>query len=84
MLPKENAVIEKWSEKLIQETRCAIDSCFAVHQGVLHMKNTNRTFGFIRFENLVTKNLMIEEKTSDAVHSYPTVDALIEAGWAID
>ncbi len=74
----------KWSDNLIQETRNAIGDCFVTPQGVLHMKNLDGSYGTIQLGNLVSNRFLIEDAKSDAEHLFPTVDALIEAGWAID
>ncbi len=48
------------------------------------MKNLNGSYGTIRLGNLVSNRFLIEDTKSDAEYLFPTVDALIQAGWAID
>ena len=74
----------RWSDKLTEETRAALENGIITPQGVLHMKNINGRYGRILFEDLVADKLLIREKRTEAEYLYATADELISAGWAID
>lgn len=74
----------KWSERLVDETRSALTELTVVPQSTLHMKNADGGYGKIRLEDLVVGRLFIQDKKSDAVFMFTSVDELISAGWAID
>ena len=74
----------QWSDRLIEETRSALDDLAATPLGVLHMKNVNGSYGKIRLEDLVADNLLIKDKKTEVEYHFQTVDELIAAGWAID
>lgn len=73
-----------WSDELISQTRAAIDDCFCAPDGYLHFKNVNRTFGKISVANLLAGKWLLESKAGGSETEFPTIDALIAAGWAID
>lgn len=74
----------RWSDKLTEETRAALENWVVTPQGVLHMKNINGRYGRILFEDLVADKLLIRDKKSEAEYLYASVDELISVGWAID
>lgn len=74
----------RWSDKLTEETRAALENWVVTPQGVLHMKNINGRYGRILFEDLVTDNLLIRDKKSASEYFYASADEMIVAGWAID
>lgn len=73
-----------WSDKLIQETRDAIENCQVTPQGTLHMKNINGAYGSMRLENLMSNRFVVEDKKGSEEYLFTSVDELIAAGWAID
>lgn len=74
----------KWSDRLIAETRAALEDGAVTPLGVLHMKNLNGRYGKIQFDDLVAGRLLIRDKKSEAEYLYASADELIAAGWAID
>lgn len=74
----------KWSDRLIEETRAALEDRVVTPLGVLHMKNVNGLYGIIQFDDLVAGRLFIKDKKSEAEYLYASADDMIEAGWAID
>jgi hypothetical protein len=73
-----------FSDKLIEETRIALDDVPLTLDGALHMKSSNGCFGKISLEIMLAKKLLIEDKVIDAGYHYTSADELIAAGWAID
>lgn len=73
-----------FSEKLIEETRIALDDVPLTWDGALHMKNSNGSFGKISLENMSAKKLLIEDKSTGADYYYASADELTAAGWVID
>lgn len=74
----------KWSDRLIEETRAALEDRVVTPLCVLHMKNVNGRYGIIQFDDLVAGRLFIKDKKSEAEYDYASPDELIAAGWAID
>ena len=89
---------EQWSENLIQQTRNEIvDMVTHVDsEGVRHwligsndllearFKNSDgERFGCISANNAHARNYLIELE-GGGQEQYPTVDALLEAGWVLD
>ncbi|MFA6920268.1 MAG: hypothetical protein WC216_00350 [Gallionella sp.] len=74
----------QWSDRLIEETRSALDDWPVTPQGVLHMKNIHGDYGKMLLEDLVADKLLIKDKKSDAEFLFSSVDELIAAGWVID
>lgn len=74
----------RWSDKLTEETRAALENWVVTPQGALHMKNINGRYGRILFEDLVADKLLIKDKKSEAEYLYASADEMIVAGWAID
>lgn len=77
-------ISNKWSDRLIAETRAALENGVVTPLGVLHMKNLNGRYGKIQFDDLVAGRLHIKDKKSEAEYLYASADELIAAGWAID
>lgn len=81
---KKVKMANKWSDRLIEETRAALEDWVVTPLGVLHMKNLNGSYGKILLEDLVVDKLLIKDKKSEAEYLYASADELIAAGWAID
>lgn len=75
---------KQWSDRLIEETRSALDDWATAPLSALHMKNIHGGYGKILLEDLVADKLLIKDKKSDADFLFSSVDELIAAGWAID
>lgn len=74
----------QWSDRLIEETRSALDNWPVTPLGALHMKNIHGGYGKMLLEDLLADKLLIKDKKSDADFLFSSVDELIAAGWAID
>ena len=75
---------DSWSDNLINETREVLDLAFVPRDDYVHMKNINGDFGKISIADWFDRKLIIQDKRSDAIYRYNTVDELLAAGWAID
>ena len=56
----------------------------AIRDGQVHLKHINTGFATMTKADLFQGTLKITNKQTKEQTTYPTVDALIEAGWAID
>lgn len=74
----------KWSDRLIEDTRAALKEWIVTPQGALHMKNLNGRYGKIFLEGLAADKLLIKGKKPEAEYHYASADELITAGWVID
>ena len=74
----------QWSDRLIEETRSALDNLVVTPLGVLHMKNIHGGYGKMLLDDLVADKLLIRDKKTDVDFLFSSVDELIAAGWAID
>ena len=75
---------DNWSDNLINETREVLDLGFVPRDDFVHMKNINGDFGKIGIADWFDRKLIIQDKRSDAIYKYNTVEELITAGWAVD
>jgi hypothetical protein len=75
---------ENWSDKLLEETRAALNNGSVGPDGFLHMKNINGDYGKIRLEDLWAGKLLIQDKRADTTYQFSTCDEMINDGWAID
>lgn len=73
-----------WSESLQQATREAIDSLPFTPDNCLHFKCTDGRFALIHLSDLAHDDLVLRIKNSDQPLQFASVEALLEAGWAID
>jgi hypothetical protein len=75
---------ENWSDKLLEETRAALNNGFVGPDGFLHMKNINGNYGKIRLEDLRVGKFLIQDKQADAAYQFSSCNEMINNGWAID
>lgn len=74
-----------WSAELQQQTRNAINELrVSPFDGLLHFKNHDGHFSALTLNHLLSGRLTITDKQSAQIYDYANVDALIDAGWAID
>ena len=75
---------ESWSTRLIAETKEAFsEQRINPSTGCLHLKCIDGQSGIISAIDLLSDRLVIETTTKETVR-FPNVDAMIQAGWAID
>jgi hypothetical protein len=71
-----------WSEGLQQQTRDAIAQLPVTADGCLHFKHVTLGYAYATYEDLCD-NRLIANKGGD-VYRFVDVDALLQAGWALD
>ncbi|MDP3010570.1 MAG: hypothetical protein Q8N30_16080 [Methylococcales bacterium] len=79
-----NTTNNRWSDKLIEETRNVLDLGFMPHDDFVYMKNINGGFGKIHIKDWMVRKLLIQDSKTDVEYLYTTVDELIAAGWVAD
>lgn len=75
---------KQWSASLREATREALIELPILRDGLIHMKHIERRFGSMNLTDLVAGKHVISIKPDGPILDYPDVDAVIDAGWAID
>ena len=75
---------QPWSQNLQEQTRQAIDEMRVTPDGVLHFKHKALGYGTISIESLASESLVLRSKKTDTDIRFDNVQALLDAGWAID
>ena len=73
-----------WSEKLQQQTRDAIEQLPVTADGHLHFKHPTLGAAYATLSDLCNDRLVLHSKSDLAVPLFDDVDALLQAGWALD
>ena len=73
-----------WSEGLQQQTRDAIEQLPVTADGCLHFKHATLGYAYATYEELCEDQLVLLANKDDDVYHFDDVDALLQAGWAID
>ena len=73
-----------WSESLQQQTRNAIEQLPITHDGNLHFKHPTLGGAFATLRDLCDDRLVLRSKSGADDVQFDDVDALLQAGWAID
>ena len=74
-----------WSQSLQTRTReCIDEASVSPLDGRLHFKNLDGRYAAMSLDNLLSGNLSLADKADGEVSTFHSVDALIEAGWAVD
>lgn len=76
--------LSPWSASLQQQTRDAIDEMRVAPDGALHLKHNALGYGSITMESLASKSFVLRSKKIDTDIRFDDVQALLDAGWAID
>lgn len=74
----------QWSDTLQSQTREALHQVPATPDGYVHMKNIDGRFGRMSAMDLIANTYVLLLKDRDETQRFGSVDALIDAGWAID
>ena len=74
----------QWSETLQQQTRDAIAQLPVTPDGKLHFKHPTLGGACATLRDLCDDRLLLKSKTGGDEHRFDDVDALLQAGWAID
>ena len=75
---------KQWSAALRQATRDALVELPILPDGLIHMKHIERRFGSMALTDLLAEKCTISIKPDGPILDFPDVDAVIDAGWAID
>ncbi len=73
-----------WSESLQQRTREAIEQIPVTPDGHLHFKHPTLGYAHATLDDLVHDRLLLRSKTGSDEHRFAEVEALLQAGWAVD
>ena len=73
-----------WSETLQQQTRDTIEQMPVTQDGRLHFKHPTLGFAYATLDDLMQERLQLHAKTGSEAYRYEQVEALLQAGWALD
>ena len=73
-----------WSESLQQQTRQAIEQIPVMPDGQLHFKHPTLGYAYATIDELIHDRLVLRSITESKEHRFAEVEALLQAGWAID
>ena len=73
-----------WSESLQQQTREAIEKIRMAPDGRLHFKQPTLGYAYATLDDLTQDRLILHSKTGNEEHRFAEVEALLQAGWAVD
>ena len=79
-----NTPIPNWSETLQAQTRDALEQLPVTPDGMLHFKHAVLGFASADLGDLMHDRLLLRARTGHGEYDFLDVDALLEAGWAID
>ena len=73
-----------WSANLQQQTRQAIAQQLVTPDGHLHFKHPTLGYAHATLNDLTHDRLLLRSKTGIDERRFGSVEALLQAGWAID
>ena len=73
-----------WSESLQQQTRDAIEQVPVTPDGRIHFKHPTLGYAYATLDDLFNDRLLLRPKTGIDEYRFAEVEALLQAGWAID
>ena len=73
-----------WSEALQDQTRQVIDAMPVTVDGLLHLKHPTQGFAHLDIDDLCQGNLVFHTKHDGGNLVFDDVEALLNAGWAMD
>lgn len=73
-----------WSEGLQQQTRDAIEQPPMTPDGDIHFKHHTLGGAYATLGDLCNKRLVLRSKAGAEVQQFDDVEALLQAGWAVD
>lgn len=73
-----------WSEGLQQQTRDAIAQLPMTPDGNIHFKHSTLGGAFATLGDLCNDRLVLRSKGGAEVQQFDDVEALLQAGWAVD
>ena len=72
------------SENLLKQTRDAIEQIPVTPDGQLHFKHPTLGHAYASIDDLLHDRLVLRSKTGSDEYRFAEVDALLQAGWAVD
>ncbi|MEO6292885.1 MAG: hypothetical protein ABIO88_09745 [Burkholderiaceae bacterium] len=79
-----NLQINHWSEALRQQTRDAITQMPVTQDGRIHFKHPKLGYAYATLDDLMQERLTLQAQTSTESIQFKSVEALLQAGWAVD
>ena len=73
-----------WSETLQQQTRDAIAQMPVTLDGCIHFKHPTLGYAYATLDELMQEHLQLHANTGSEAYRYEQVEALLQAGWALD
>ena len=73
-----------WSENLQQQTRETIAQLLVTPDGQLHFKHPTLGYAQATLNDLMHERLLLRSKTGSDEYQFDDVEALLQAGWAVD
>lgn len=73
-----------WSEALQHQTRKAIEQLPVTPDGRLHFKHATLGYAYATYDDLCRDRLVLQAKNNSDEERFVDVDALLQAGWALD
>lgn len=73
-----------WSESLQQQTRDAIEQMPVTPDGRIHFKHPTLGYAYATLDDLFNDRLILHAKTGSEEYRFEGVEALLQAGWAVD
>ena len=73
-----------WSETLQQQTRDAIEQMPVTPDGRIHFKHPTLRHAFVTLDDLMQERLILQANTDGEAYRFEAVEALVQAGWALD
>lgn len=79
-----NHAASPWSDSLQQQTRAIIAEMPITHDGRLHFKHATLGYASAALEDVFSHRLLLRSKTGAGDWLFEDVEALLQAGWAVD
>lgn len=73
-----------WSESLQQQTRQAIEDIPLTPDGLLHFKHAGQGYAYATLDDLCQDRLVLHARDGGDARHFEDVEALLDAGWALD
>ncbi|NMM12924.1 MAG: hypothetical protein HHJ17_05170 [Rhodoferax sp.] len=79
-----NHPTSSWSERLQQQTRDALEQLPVTADGGLHFKHITLGGAYATYDDLCNDRLILLAQKGGNAYRFAEVDALLQAGWALD
>ena len=73
-----------WSESMQQQTRDAIEQMPVTPDGRIHFKHSTLGHAYATLDDLFNDCITLRPKTGIDEYRFAEVEALLQAGWALD